>query len=249
MRCSTICPGWTKRPAPGNSPPQYADVVAKAVGKLAVDVRAEFYRRHPDLDTIAATRSVQGFRLYVTHLIELLLADLGVQRAERQRHQRRAKIFTEVETGLWGLSGRWDPLTGQTLNTAITAEVNAIYHARRGDTTDLRTREQITADAITNLICNTPVSTRSKVAGVTAIVLCDDKTRRDGPHASVGARVRGWHPDRLPHPRSRCSRIRRRRSSKPTSMSMASSNHSVTPSSTTDAANGSPPQIRNWRCG
>ena len=94
----------------------------------------------------------------MTHLVELLLEDLGVQRAERQRHQRRAKIFTELETGLWGLSGRWDPLTGQTLNTAITAEVNAIYHARRGDNTDLRTREQITADAITNLICNTPVS-------------------------------------------------------------------------------------------
>ena len=160
----------------------YADVVAKALAKLAVDVRAEFYRRHPDLDTIAASRSVHGFRLYVSHLVELLLEDLGVQRAERQRHQRRAKIFTELETGLWGLSGRWDPLTGQTLNTAITAEVNAIYHARRGDNTDLRTREQITADAITNLICNTPISNRTRVAGVTAIVLCDDKTRRDGPH-------------------------------------------------------------------
>ena len=119
-----------------------------------------------------------AFRLYVTHLVELLLEDLGVQRAERQRHQRRAKIFTELETGLWGLSGRWDPLTGQTLNTAITAEVNAIYHARRGDNTDLRTREQITADAITNLICNTPVSNRTlKVAGVTAIVLCDQQDR------------------------------------------------------------------------
>ena len=200
MRCSTICPGWTKRPAPGNSPPQYADVVAKAVARLAVDVRAEFYRRHPDLDTIAATRSVQGFRLYVTHLIELLLADLGVQRAERQRHQRRAKIFTEVETGLWGLSGRWDPLTGQTLNTAITAEVNAIYHARRGDNTDLRTREQITADAITNLICNTPVSTRTSVAGVTAIVLTRSPDCRQRTPRQLGARVRGWHPDRLPHP-------------------------------------------------
>ena len=152
-------PGMDEATRSGELSAQYADVVAKAVAKLAVDVRAEFYRRHPDLDTIAATRSVHGFRLYVTHLVELLLADLGVQRAERQRHQRRAKIFTEVETGLWGLSGRWDPLTGQTLNTAITAEVNAIYHAHRGDNTDLRTREQITADAITNLICNTPVST------------------------------------------------------------------------------------------
>ena len=162
----------------------YADVVAKALAKLAVDVRAEFYRRHPDLDTIAASRSVHGFRLYVSHLVELLLEDLGVQRAERQRHQRRAKIFTELETGLWGLSGRWDPLTGQTLNTAITAEVNAIYHARRGDNTDLRTREQITADAITNLICNTPVSARSKVAGVTAIVITDRHTADNGPHAN-----------------------------------------------------------------
>ncbi len=141
-----------------------------------------------------------AFRLYVSHLVELLLEDLGVQRAERQRHQRRAKIFTELETGLWGLSGRWDPLTGQTLNTAITAEVNAIYHARRGDNTDLRTREQITADAITNLICNTPISNRTKVAGVTAIVLCDQQTATSGPHASVGARIRRWHPDRLPHP-------------------------------------------------
>ena len=158
-------PGMDEATRSGELSAAYADVVAKALGKLAVDVRAEFYRRHPDLDTIAATRSVHGFRLYVTHLVELLLEDLGVQRAERQRHQRRAKMFTELETGLWGLSGRWDPLTGHTLNTAITAEVNAIYHARRGDNTDLRTREQITADAITNLICNTPVSNRTRLPG------------------------------------------------------------------------------------
>ena len=213
-----------RRPAPVNSPPQYADVVAKALAKLAVDVRAEFYRRHPDLDTIAATRSVHGFRLYVTHLVELLLEDLGVQRAERQRHQRRAKIFTELETGLWGLSGRWDPLTGQTLNTAITAEVNAIYHARRGDNTDLRTREQITADAITNLICNTPVSNRTRVAGVTAIVLCDRPDRRQRTPRRGRCTNMPMAPRSPSTPSNRCSTTRPRTSSKPTSTSTASSN-------------------------
>ena len=212
-----------------NSPPQYADVVAKAFAKLAVDVRAEFYRRHPDLDTIAATRSVHGFRLYVTHLVELLLEDLGVQRAERQRHQRRAKIFTELETGLWGLSARWDPLTGQTLNTAITAEVNAIYHARRGDNTDLRTREQITADAITNLICNTPICNRTRVAGVTAIVICDRQTATDGPHERSVHEYADGTPIAFHTLATPCSPTRRQRSSKRTSTSMASSNSWVTP--------------------
>ena len=198
-------PGMDEATRSGELSAQYADVVAKAVAKLAVDVRAEFYRRHPDLDTIAATRSVQGFRLYVTHLVELLLADLGVQRAERQRHQRRAKIFTEVETGLWGLSGRWDPLTGQTLNTAITAEVNAIYHARRGDNTDLRTREQITADAITNLICNTPVSTRTKVAGVTAIVITRSTRRRPADRTTSRCTSTPMAPRSPSTPCNRCS--------------------------------------------
>ena len=51
-------PGMDEATRSGELSAQYADVVARALGKLAVDVRAEFYRRHPDLDTIAATRSV-----------------------------------------------------------------------------------------------------------------------------------------------------------------------------------------------
>ena len=149
---------------------------------------------------------------------------------------------------MWGLSGRWDPLTGQTLNTAITAEVNAIYHARRGDNTDLRTREQITADAITNLICNTPVSTRSKVAGVTAIVLCDDKTRRRRTPRQLVHEYADGTPIAF-HTLQPCSTTRRR-----TIVEADVNEHGVV-ESLGDAVlnhgrnNGSPPPIRNWRSG
>ena len=160
----------------------YADVVARAVAGLSPKVRTEFFARHQDLAERAATLSVPAFRREVSRLIERLLADVGVQREERQRHQRRASTFTDLHTGMWGLSGRWDPLTGHRIGDAITTELNALYRTRRDDPHDRRTREQLMADAISNLICGTPVSRQTHAAGATVVIITDQRTADAGPH-------------------------------------------------------------------
>jgi hypothetical protein len=174
-------PGMEDATRSGELPAVYADIVARAISKLSIDQRAEFFARHQTLADLAATLSAQAFRRHVASLVQRLLHDFGVSLAERQRRQRGASTFIDLETGLWGLSGRWDPLAGEKLDKAIRDEINAIYHARRDDPTDTRTRKQITADAIFNLIAGTPVHQRTP-GGTTVVVITDHKTATKGPH-------------------------------------------------------------------
>jgi hypothetical protein len=174
-------PGMDDATRSGDLPAVYADIIAKAVSKLSVEQRGEFYARHADLADLASKLGQRQFRQHVLDLVQRLLFDLGVQLAERQRRQRRASTFTEFDTGMWGLSGRWDPLAGERMEHAIRDEINAIYRTRRNNPGDTRTRDQITADAICNLICGTTVHQRAP-RGATVIVITDQQTVRDGPH-------------------------------------------------------------------
>jgi hypothetical protein len=160
---------------------RYADIVARALRNLDREVRAEFYRRHQNLADLAAGMTEQAFREYVSGLVQRVLDACGVELQERQRRNRKARTFTDLD-GMFGLSGRWDPHTGQMIGTAILAEVNAIYHGRRDDKTDTRTREQITADALSNLICGTTVGQSRDRGGTTVVVITDEQTATSGVH-------------------------------------------------------------------
>jgi len=178
-------PGMDDATRSGDLPAVYADVIAKALQNQSPEVQSEFYRRHQDLAEVAAKLSVAEFKQHVVHLVEMLLFAMGVRQHEQQRQRRRASTFTELATRMFGLSGRWDPLTGQAMNAEITAEVNAIFHTRRDDPTDTRSREQIVADAIHNLICGNRISqttTNGGNGGATVVIITDDKTARHGPH-------------------------------------------------------------------
>jgi hypothetical protein len=160
---------------------RYADIVARALRNLDREVRAEFYRRHQNLADLAAGMTEQAFREYVSGLVQRVLDACGVELQERQRRNRKARTFTDLD-GMFGLSGRWDPHTGQMIGTAILAEVNAIYHGRRDDPSDTRTRERITADALSNLICGTTVGQSRDSGGTTVVVITDQQTSESGVH-------------------------------------------------------------------
>jgi hypothetical protein len=160
---------------------RYADIVARALRNLDREVRAEFYRRHQNLADLAAGMTEQAFREYVSGLVQRVLDACGVELQERQRRNRKARTFTDLD-GMFGLSGRWDPHTGQMIGTAILAEVNAIYHGRRDDKTETRTRGQITADAVSNLICGTTVGQSRDGGGTTVVVITDEQTATSGVH-------------------------------------------------------------------
>jgi hypothetical protein len=87
---------------------------------------------------------------------------------------------------MWCVRGSWDADTGAELSAALQAEVNAVYRVRRDDPTDLRTRDQILADALSNLICGTPAHDSKRRGGTTVLVITDQTTMNEGPHeASV----------------------------------------------------------------
>jgi hypothetical protein len=175
-------PGLDDATRAGELSGRYADIIARAVKNLDREVVAEFYRRHQNLAKLAAGMSEQAFREYVSGLVQRVLDACGIELRERQRRNRTARTFTDLD-GMFGLSGRWDPHTGQMIGTAITAEVNAIYHGRRDDPADTRTRGQITADAVSNLLCGTPVSrTGTTGGGTTVVVITDQQTSESGVH-------------------------------------------------------------------
>lgn len=161
---------------------RYSDIVARAVKKLAPEVRAEFYRRHQDLADFAQAKSEHAFRLHVRQLVERVLYDCGVERAERQRRNRRVSIWEDLDDGMVCLRAAWDPETGARIHHAIDNEVSAIYHTRRDDSTDTRSRDQVVADAVANLLCGTPVSKQSGNSGAQVLVITDRRTATGNLH-------------------------------------------------------------------
>jgi hypothetical protein len=159
----------------------YADIIARALKNLEREVRAEFYRRHQNLADLAAGMTEHEFRCCIDRLVACVVADCGIDRPARQRKARTARTYLDLD-GMLALSGRWDPDTGARIGTAITAEVNAIYHGRRDDTTDTRTRGQITADAVSSLICGTTVGNSRDGGGTTVVVITDQQTATSGVH-------------------------------------------------------------------
>jgi hypothetical protein len=174
-------PGLDDATRAGELSGRYADIIARAVKNLDREVVAEFYRRHQNLAEIAQGMSEHQFRCCIDRLIACVLHDCGVDPRQRQRRDRKASTYTDLD-GMFGLSGRWDPHTGQMIGTAITAEVNAIYHGRRDDPSDTRTRGQITADAVSNLICGTTVGQSRDRGGTTVVVITDEQTATSGVH-------------------------------------------------------------------
>ncbi len=76
--------------------------------------------------------------------------DDGVSRLEHQRSHRFAKITTDADDGMTVLYGRFDPVTGARIETAVSAMMNQLWH--KEDPTDRATAPQRMADALAKLL-------------------------------------------------------------------------------------------------
>ena len=94
--------------------------------------------------------------------------DDGQSIFDRQCEQRTGRAFTSRETGMFVMSGEFDPTTGARLETVIAAKERELWHAE--DAKARRTPQQRMADALAELILEPG---KGKAKGTALMVVAD----------------------------------------------------------------------------
>ncbi len=94
--------------------------------------------------------------------------DDGVSKLEHQRSRRFAKITTDQDDGMTVLYGRFDPITGARVETAVSQMMNELWH--KEDPTDRASAGQRMADALAELVTR---EGNGRSQGVRLLVIAD----------------------------------------------------------------------------
>ena len=126
----------------GEIPYDNARILAKASQEGEID--------ETELVGKARTQSPDKFAGTVRKYEQQRSEDDGMSRLEHQRSKRYAKIRTAVEDGMKVLYGRFDPITGALLETALSKKMAELW--REEDPRARRTPGQRMADALVGLV-------------------------------------------------------------------------------------------------
>ncbi len=95
--------------------------------------------------------------------------DDGVSKLEHQRSRRFAKVTTDQDDGMTVLYGRFDPVTGARVETAVSHMMNRLWH--KEDPQNRATAGQRMADALAELVTREGKDGRSQ--GVRLLLIAD----------------------------------------------------------------------------
>ena len=126
----------------GKIPYDNARILARASQRGEIDEN--------DLVPKARTQPPDKFAGTVRKYEQERSEDDGVSRLEHQKSRRYAKIRTDLNDGMTVLYGRFDPLTGALLETALSQKMNELW--REEDPRARRTPGQRMADALAGLV-------------------------------------------------------------------------------------------------
>ena len=115
----------------------HIDVYAKVLGSLDGPVKTGLADAAPALvEAAAASRSTpEEFAASLHTAAEQIAADGGVSRLERQRRATRLRTWTNKTTGMWHLSGVFDPESGVVLHGRLEAAMAAMFAVKTPSTT------------------------------------------------------------------------------------------------------------------
>ena len=114
--------------------------------------------------------------------------DDGQSLLDRQRKNRKARIFESPESGMFVLTGEFDQITGARIATVLTAKERQLWH--REDPNKRATPQQRMADALAELICE-PAG-NGKSAGTDLLVIADFdviQQQLDNPRLADGSPI------------------------------------------------------------
>ena len=147
----------------GEIPAGHAHLIARAAGEGTIS--------ESELVEAAAEQSFDEFAKTVRRHQQDQSPDDGQSLLDRQRKNRKARIFESPETGMFVLQGEFDRITGARIATALTARERQLWHDE--DPEARRIPQQRRADALADLICE-PGTARSQ--GTELLVLADYDT-------------------------------------------------------------------------
>ncbi len=163
-------PGTANALRSGSITPRQAKMIAEAVEQApsgGPDGEAEL------LEAAGREHEDQFARTARDYVNEHCWDNLEERRA-RQREQRYLNIKQEPD-GMFSLLGRFDPVTGSRIETALTATANQLFHAE--DAKSRLSSGQRMADALEQLIANTGAGKSAGSAqGVDLLVVADYDT-------------------------------------------------------------------------
>ena len=148
----------------GEIPYENARILAKASQEGEID--------ETELVDKARTQSPDKFAGTVRKHQQQRAEDDGMSRLEHQRSQRFAKIRTDRTDGMTVLYGRFDPITGALLETALSQKMNELW--RDEDPRARCTPGQRMADALAGLVTREETDKVSgKVRGPRLLLIAD----------------------------------------------------------------------------
>ena len=115
----------------------HVDVFTKVLATLEGDVKTGLTDAAPGLIRIAASSgsTPEEFAANLHATAERIAADGGMSRFERQRHATRLRTWTDRATGMWRLSGTFDPESGARIHGRLEAAMAAMFATKTPSTT------------------------------------------------------------------------------------------------------------------
>jgi hypothetical protein len=98
--------------------PAHVDAVTRTAKPLDADQRQRLFEKAESLVGVAAHATVEQFTRRLRTEVNRITADDGMDRLERQRRATSLSTWVDGE-GMWNIRGRFDPVSGVALNTAL----------------------------------------------------------------------------------------------------------------------------------
>ena len=166
--------------ASGEIPQGHARLIARASSESPIDEAL--------LVEAANTEPFDEFARTVKRHQQDQAVDDGQSLLDRQRKNRKARIFESADSGMFVLSGEFDQIAGARIATALTAKERQLWH--REDPKARATPQQRMADALAELICEPAGDGKS--AGTDLLVIADFdviKQQLDNPRLADGSPI------------------------------------------------------------
>jgi hypothetical protein len=115
---------------------EHVDVFAKVLASLDGPVKTQLAEAAPALVKAAATSgsTPDEFAASLNEAAERIAADGGMARFEQQRRAARLRTWTNQATGMWHLSGAFDPESGVVLHGRLEAAMAAMFATKTPST-------------------------------------------------------------------------------------------------------------------
>jgi hypothetical protein len=167
----------------GGASGAHVDVVTAAMRGLTPVQKQALADRGAVLAKAAEQLGANEFGRQVRRHVDDIVRDGGMSRLERQRRETRLRTWVSRDTGMWCLSGEFDPETGLQLATRLQAMTNTLFHEAtpaEAPTDTLAKQQYLAAHALVRL-----TEGRHGKASTEVMVLIDAKTLLSGEHSET----------------------------------------------------------------